>query len=753
MADFLDNFTGSAGTLLDAHTADSGESYTKIGGAWAGTAKLDGAGLCFNANGNNLTTYYSSWDPGADDYDVTMKFTSHTAADYMGLVARGSGTDNTDVTHYEVRYNAASGLVELVKVTNGSFSTLQTSSTTITTGDTLTGQFRGTSTTSITVKKNSTTLFTYDDSSSPLTPASGGKIGVFSYGGTDTSTGFSADQLTATATLAATTLTLTGPTTSTWGAASTNYTVTPNGTVTSDTVTPHSSGGSDVLTPSTLTFTNSSAAQTFTVTGGGATGNRNITITDSGGLTIAGSPIVLDAEYPVATTYTLTAPSPASGAVNVASNDFTIALPANTRLTGTVTFTPYTTGSGSFTPATADLDAVTTSVTFKYTPSTAGTHTISTTNSSTLTDPAGVTYTATNAPATAVAVTLPSPAGGYAGTASGNILVAVNGTLSGTVHVTMSDGGAGGSFSVGTITLNASTLSANTTYTPAVSRNTPVTISETNDGGLSDDTGKTYTVNRPTFSASPSSIGLNQAGVSVTLTGVGTRWLTNTPTFTLSGVSGVALTGQSVTNNTTAVLTVSTMTTPGSLTVNETASGGSCMLTVSSTISIDVSTDSFGPMYAGLVGTVGYGLYDSTGTIVGSRVTSGVYEVGTLTGIYKTTIAVPNGETITIVWDTGGSNPERQTETINVAAVAPPLTDASIVSDVTTALTAAATESYAANGAPASVVELLYEIWSLIAMLVRSGTTLTSYKRDGTTPATSSTLNDAVNPTSRKRTG
>lgn len=66
--------------------------------------------------------------------------------------------------------------------------------------------------------------------------------------------------------------------------------------------------------------------------------------------------------------------------------------------------------------------------------------------------------------------------------------------------------------------------------------------------------------------------------------------------------------------------------------------------------------------------------------------------------------------------------------------------------------TSALTEAYAADGAPANFPELLYMIYSAVQQFAISGTTLTCYKLDGTTPAMVVQLSDATNPVSRTRT-
>jgi hypothetical protein len=61
------------------------------------------------------------------------------------------------------------------------------------------------------------------------------------------------------------------------------------------------------------------------------------------------------------------------------------------------------------------------------------------------------------------------------------------------------------------------------------------------------------------------------------------------------------------------------------------------------------------------------------------------------------------------------------------------------------------TESYAANGQPGTLAQLLYGMLSVLTNVDQSGTTLTARKLDATTAAMSFTLDNAVAPTSRKR--
>lgn len=70
---------------------------------------------------------------------------------------------------------------------------------------------------------------------------------------------------------------------------------------------------------------------------------------------------------------------------------------------------------------------------------------------------------------------------------------------------------------------------------------------------------------------------------------------------------------------------------------------------------------------------------------------------------------------------------------------------------ITAAWTTALTESYAADGAAFTPAQALFQIWSAIAEIAISGTTMTCRKLDGSTTAMTFTLDSATDPTSRTR--
>lgn len=60
-------------------------------------------------------------------------------------------------------------------------------------------------------------------------------------------------------------------------------------------------------------------------------------------------------------------------------------------------------------------------------------------------------------------------------------------------------------------------------------------------------------------------------------------------------------------------------------------------------------------------------------------------------------------------------------------------------------------ESYAANGQPGTLAQLLYGISAMLSNVSQSGAVLTANRLDGVTPAMSFTMDSATAPTSRRR--
>jgi len=487
--------------------------------------------------------------------------------------------------------------------------------------------------------------------------ANGKSVGLRIYAG---NFGSFFDSLLVTQTGSATGFSLSGPSSGTSGVASTNFTATPVGgsLASNETVTLDDGGAGGSFSTNPLSFSSgSSIGITFTYAPA-ATFQGTVTITATPSPTLGSPPTAQYAvTYPNATSYTLTGPT--SGQVNQASTNFTVAFPAHT--TGvTVTITLHDSLTGSFNPTTINLSSSITSATFTVTPTVTGTHAITTTNNASLSDPSGINYVASSTPATAI--TMSGPSSGYAGAPSTSFTIGANGTITGTVVVTPSDSGAGGVFTPTTVSISNSTPTQTFTYTPAVLRNTAVTISETNNGGLANASNITYTVSRPTMSPSPSALSINTSGNVIVLTGVGTTWTVNTPTFTASGLAGCSITAQNVLSNTSATVTITTGAIAGTLIVTDSVYAETCSLTVAATEVYTTSVD-FGSNYTGLVGTVGYTVKkksNNVDTVVQARSVANVTESATGSGSYSVqftaaTFSLPDMPFV--VWDTGGSSP------------------------------------------------------------------------------------------------
>ena len=67
----------------------------------------------------------------------------------------------------------------------------------------------------------------------------------------------------------------------------------------------------------------------------------------------------------------------------------------------------------------------------------------------------------------------------------------------------------------------------------------------------------------------------------------------------------------------------------------------------------------------GSLSTVGYRIYNSSGNLSGSRVTSGVGEVLGGSGIYSASVHISEGFIGHVLWDTGESNPVYASEDID----------------------------------------------------------------------------------------
>ena len=113
-ANLSDTFTGTGNTLLQNHTSDSGNAWSKQ------TGTLDG--VISNANRlrfditNGTTIYVSDWIPATADYDVSADFyIAGTSADFTGIGGRNSPSSPTG--YYAVL--GAGNVIRLYRGGNG----------------------------------------------------------------------------------------------------------------------------------------------------------------------------------------------------------------------------------------------------------------------------------------------------------------------------------------------------------------------------------------------------------------------------------------------------------------------------------------------------------------------------------------------------------------------------------------------------------------------------------------------------------
>ena len=183
---------------------------------------------------------------------------------------------------------------------------------------------------------------------------------------------------------AATSYTVSGPTTGVSNCASTNFTVTPNGTY-NGTITITPSGGG-LSTPIVLTFNASSNPQTFTIT---PTSNGTVSLTPTNGGGLTNPPGLAYSALPAtATSYT----SPARRRGPRERFDQFHGDARRRDLHRDVTITPS--GGGLSTPIVLTFNASSNPQTFTITPTSNGTVTLTPTNGGGLTNPPSLAYSA-----------------------------------------------------------------------------------------------------------------------------------------------------------------------------------------------------------------------------------------------------------------------------------------------------------------------------------------------------------------------
>jgi hypothetical protein len=195
-----------------------------------------------------------------------------------------------------------------------------------------------------------------------------------------------------------------------------------------------------------------------------------------------------------------------------------------------------------------------------------------------------------NAPANASAVTLTGPTSGTYGQASTAFTVGVSpvgSNISGTVVVTPSDGGAGGTFTPTTLSLTTASPSGTFTYTPPSVAAT-YTVSVTNNGSLTNPSSISYVASAPqattvtSVTVSPSTASLSGNGTqtfTATVSGTGSpaqtvTWAATSGTITSGGVFTAPSSTASVQTITVTATSTVDNTKSGTATVSVAASAG-----------------------------------------------------------------------------------------------------------------------------------------------------------------------------------
>ena len=140
-------------------------------------------------------------------------------------------------------------------------------------------------------------------------------------------------------------------------------------------------------------------------------------------------------------------------------------------------------------------------------------------------------------------------------------------------------------------------------------------------------------------------------------------------------------------------------------------------------------------------------ILNTSGSNTGSEITTGIVEIGN-GWYYARVTTIPDDHEGSIKFYESGSP-----STPLIAFSVDPKEGEYLDQQLTTLLTTAMVEDYAADGSPVSVLQALYEILQFHNEREIASTTMTVKKRDGSTTAYTLTLNDATSPTSISRSG
>ena len=403
---YYDLFTGTAGTLLTSHTADSGATWPNDANHLYkyNSIQLDGTGAVFLAGTQPTLEISSATQPSSRNFEVlfTFKRLSALSGSSSGVELLRQPPFTGSAEDYAFVYNEGSGFTFLHSgapvggyAAGPAVGTLWYLKVDVSTSGADTSFASYCSTTS---GGTWTALTNY----SVATPSDAVAAGLRFVGtSATTTTGHHIGRLVV-QDPSSTTATLSGPTSGNLGSQSRAFTVTLDkaagyGGIT---VTPSSSNGSDTFQATqgganvtSVTLAAGQPSGTFRLTPGGATGNRTITITTSPTLTCPGSPFTYVA-LPAATGYSVTG---ATGGHQLIAAIWTVSLTGGD-FAGTIMATP---GGGMgqcqiFSPTSITfIGDGTLSKTFNFTPLTDDSVTFTFTNSESLTNPSPKTYRST----------------------------------------------------------------------------------------------------------------------------------------------------------------------------------------------------------------------------------------------------------------------------------------------------------------------------------------------------------------------
>lgn len=389
---FLDNFTGTDGTLLTAHTPDTGTGWTtdtgqtspvisnanrcRTSGTGASNRVVAGMSASIPSHAYSVTAVVRFLASGGAGGGKMMLWSHLVAGNSGGVGYRVQWT--MDTGNWVVFRNGVSmgGTLPTLLPTAAADYTVEIQ--TSTSGSNLNVDVycqRASDNYYLKYDNTWTATRTQINSGGPLVDTSPLAIGtggldVYEYVGNSVGVQFDSFSITNPVT-GATLFGISGPSSGVVGSATSNFTLTPDGTVTSATVTPTDGGGGGTFSPSSLTWTAEDTAKTFTYTPG-STGTKTISASFSGSpTTLSPSSLSVTVTSP-ATSFSFTGPS--SAISGVASSNFTVT-PNGT--VGSATVTPSDGAGGTFSPSSLSWTTSSAAKTFTYTPATSGTRTVS----------------------------------------------------------------------------------------------------------------------------------------------------------------------------------------------------------------------------------------------------------------------------------------------------------------------------------------------------------------------------------------